>query len=270
MSAASALDLDHAAAPVVRRVEQVMGMPISLALRGRHAGTAAGDAAWQAVLESLRRADDVFSTWREETAVSRLGRGELSVAECPPEVGEVLAIGEAARRATAGAFDVRRVVDGRPVLDPSGVVKGWAVDRASAVLRDLDDTDFCLSAGGDLVCFAAAGRPEWRIGIEDPADLTRVVAVVPVRDGAVATSGAAHRGEHVRHALTGLTPVGVTSVSVVHRSLTVADLDATCAYLQGAGAAAWLRSRGRTGVVVATGGVAQVVSGVAGAGVSGA
>ncbi|CAN5457494.1 FAD:protein FMN transferase [soil metagenome] len=247
---------------VVRRVEQVMGMPISLALRGRHAGSATGAAAWEAVLASLRWTDDVFSTWREETVISRLGRGELTIEECPPEVAEVLELGEAARRATDGAFDVRRLVGGRSVLDPSGVVKGWAVDRASAVLRDLDDTDFCLSAGGDMICSAVADRPEWRIGVEDPADPQRILAVVPVRDGAVATSGAAHRGDHVLHAVTGLAPVGVASVTVVHNSLTIADLDATCAYLQGPEAAAWLRARGRTGVVVHPDGMSEVVPGV--------
>mgnify|MGYP001032723230 CR=1 FL=1 len=249
---------------VVRRVEQVMGMPISLALRGRHADTSTGAEAWESVLASLRWSDDVFSTWRAESLISRLGRGELAVTDCPPEVAEVLALGEAARRATGGAFDVRRVVDGRAVLDPSGIVKGWAVDRASAALRDLDDTDFCLSAGGDLVCSAVPDRPTWRIGVEDPRDPTRVLAVVPVRTGAVATSGAAHRVEHVRHAVTGLAPTGVASVTVVHSSLTIADLDATCAYLEGAGAAGWLRERGRTGVVVAPDGAAEVVSGRSG------
>ncbi len=236
-----------------------MGMPISLALRGRHADTVHGARAWEAVLASLRWADDVFSTWRPETAVSRLGRGELTLAECPSEVAEVLGLGEHARRASDGAFDVRRVVDGREVLDPSGVVKGWAADRAAAALRDLDDTDFCLSVGGDVVCWAAVGRPEWRIGVEDPRDPSRVLAVVPVRDGAVATSSAAHRGDHVRDARTGLAPTHVASVTVVHSSLTVADLAATCAYLQGPGAAAWLRARGRTGVVVSTEGTAEVI-----------
>ena len=245
---------------VVRHVAQIMGMPISLALRGRRAGTSVGAAAWEEVQASLRWSDEVFSTWRPESTISRLGRGELAVADCPPEVAEVLAIGEAARRATGGAFAVCRVVDGREVLDPSGVVKGWAVDRASAVLRDLDDTDFTLAAGGDLVCSAVLDRPAWRIGIEDPRDPSRLVAVVPVRDGAVATSGAVHRGEHVRHAVTGRAPAGVASVSVVRSSLTIADVEATCGYLQGAGATAWLRERGRTGVVVMPDGAAEVVS----------
>ena len=102
-----------------------------------------------------------------------------------------------------------------------------------------------------MVCRVAGPvPPDWRIGIEDPRDPTRVVAVVPVRNGAVATSGPAHRGGHVVDARTGAVPDAVASVTVVHDDLTWADIDATAAFALGAGAAAWLRSRGRTGVVV--------------------
>ena len=114
---------------------------------------------------------------------------------------EVLALGELAREQSGGAFDVRRAdPDGGTVLDPSGVVKGWAVDRAARAFDVLAETDFCLSAGGDLVCRTGmAGSPGWRIGVEHPHDPGRVVAVVPVRDGAVATSGTgAPRSPHRR------------------------------------------------------------------------
>jgi thiamine biosynthesis lipoprotein len=234
-----------AEAPVARRVEHVMGVPISLALRGRHAHDEAADAAWAAVLGSLRDADAVFSTYRDDSVVSAIRRGELALADAPAEVHEVLAIGARAERATDGAFSVWR-----PALDPSGVVKGWAVERASAFLRALPDTDFCLSAGGDLVGRAVHG-PAWRIGIEDPHDPARVLAVVPVADGAVATSGTAHRGAHLVDARTGAAPGVVAQVTVVARSLTAADVDATAAYALGSGAAEWLGRRlGRRGLVV--------------------
>ncbi|HRD61549.1 MAG TPA: FAD:protein FMN transferase, partial [Nocardioides sp.] len=67
-------------------------------------------------------------------------------------------------------------------------------------------------------------------GRVDPA---RVVAVVPVRCGAVATSGRAHRGDHVVDARTGRAPDGIASVTVVHAELTSADIDATAAYAMG-------------------------------------
>jgi thiamine biosynthesis lipoprotein len=245
-----------------RHVARVMGMPISLALRGRHADDGRGGNAWVAALAVLRRADAVFSTYREDSFVSRLSRGEITVADCPPEVGDVLALGEQARSESAGAFDVHRPgPDGCPMLDPSGVVKGWAAERAAEALRALPDTDFCLSAGGDLVCRTVdpAGRP-WRIGIEDPRDPRRLVAVVPVHTGAVATSGSAHRGQHVVDARTGLPPSGVASVTVVADSLTAADIDATAAYAQGPDAASWLQGRpGRSGLVVWSDGTTTTV-----------
>jgi thiamine biosynthesis lipoprotein len=230
-----------------------MGMPISLALRGRHADDARGRAAWAATMAVLRDVDRVFSTYRPDSFVSRLDRGELSVGECPPEVAEVLALGERAEAESGGAFGVRRPgPDGALVLDPSGVVKGWAAERAAACLADLPATDFCLSAGGDVLCRTTDDdAAPWRIGIEDPRDPRRLVAVVRVRTGAVATSGTAHRGSHIVHAGTGLPPSGVASVTVVADSLTWADIDATAAYALGRDAARWLGGRsGRTGLVV--------------------
>jgi thiamine biosynthesis lipoprotein len=239
--------------PLRHRVEQIMGLPVTLALRGRHVDDEAAETAWASAVRLLREVDRTFSTYREDSWVSRLGRGEVGVEDCPPEVAEVLALGEQARRESDGAFDVRRTgAHGVGVLDPSGVVKGWAVQRAARLLTGLADTDSCLSAGGDMVCRTAApGSPGWRIGIEDPADPARVVAVVPVRDGAVATSGAAHRGAHIAHGRTGVVPRTVASVTVVADDLTWADIDATAAYAQDAGALTWLRTRpGRRGLVV--------------------
>ncbi len=238
--------------PVRRYVEHVMGMPVSLALRGRHAGDEVARGAWAEAMATLHDVDKVFSTYRADSAVSRLGRGEIMLADCPPEVAAVLALGEEARVASDGAFDVRREADGRVVLDPSGVVKGWAAERAAHPLRLLSDTDACLSVGGDVVCHVA-GRdsPDWRIGVEDPHDRARVVAVVPVRNGGVATSGLAHRGAHLTDARTGLVPTGVASVTVVSDDLIWADLDATAAFAQGPDALRWLCTRqGRRGVVV--------------------
>jgi len=235
---------------VIRRVEHVMGLPISLALRGRHAGDAHGDAAWAAALEVLRAADRTFSTYRADSVISRMNRGVP--VDTPPEVADVLAIGAAAERSSGGAFALRR--DG--VLDPSGVVKGWAAERAAVALAALPDTDFCLSAGGDITCRTGdpAAAP-WRIGIEDPRDPTRIVAVVPIRTGAVATSGTAHRGAHIVDARTGRAPGGLASVTVVGRSLTAVDVDATAAFALGADGERWLTTRGhRAAFVVRTDG----------------
>lgn len=247
------MTVDQPVVPLKRYVEHLMGMPVSLALRGRHVDDAAALDAWHRCLESLRWVDEVFSTYRDDSFVSRLGRGEVSVDDGPDEVREVLDLGDQARRESGGAFDVRRVAaDGTTTLDTDGVVKGWAVQRASAAFAALPDTDYCLSAGGDMVCHVADDtRPAWRIGIEDPQDPSTLTATVEVRRGAVATSGHAHRGHHVVDARTGGVPTAVASVTVLADDLTWADLDATAAYALGPDALTWLRGRpGRRGLVV--------------------
>jgi FAD:protein FMN transferase len=244
---------DVAKAPVHRKVDHVMGMPISLALRGRHACDRYGEAAWTRALAVLHEADRVFSTYRADSFVSRLNRGEVTVADCPPEIAEVLALGELARVQSDGAFDVRRRgPGGRVSLDPRGVVTGWAVQRASQAFDCLTDTDFCLSAGGDMVCRVAdPGRDPWRVGVENPRDPSGLVAVVPMRHGAIATSALSRRGAHIVDARNGETPSGVASVTVVADGLTWADIDATAGFAHGGDALRWLSTRPRrTGVVV--------------------
>lgn len=236
---------------LARYVEHVMGMPISLAVRGRHADDDRGRAAWDAALAVLREADRVFSTYRTDSVITRLGRGELRLADCTPtdaaDITEVLALGEAARRDSGGAFAIER--GGR--LDPSGVVKGWAAQRASLHLAALPDTDFCLSAGGDIVCRTLdADSPPWRIGVENPHDPDRLAAVVPLHTGAVATSGSSRRGAHIVDARTGRPAAGLASVTVIGARLTAVDIDATAAFALGADGEQWISTRGHRAVLV--------------------
>ena len=112
-----------ARAAIARRVEHVMGMPVSLALRGDHTRDDRVEEAWQSALAELRWVDSVFSTWRDDSEVSRLGRGELALEACDPVVAEVMRLGDDARVSSGGAFDVWRTdADGVRRLDPSGVV----------------------------------------------------------------------------------------------------------------------------------------------------
>ena len=153
----------RADAGIHRRVEHVMGMPISLAMRGRYAATPEADRAWQSVINQLREVDQIFSTYREDSVINRLDRGELAPEQCPAEVAEVLQLGREAEQLSAGAFSIMLPsASGRRRLDPSGVVKGWGLQRASQFLAPLDDTDYCLSGGGDIICRTAdLSRPEW-------------------------------------------------------------------------------------------------------------
>jgi thiamine biosynthesis lipoprotein len=207
-----------------------MGMPIGIDVRDADPVDVEPAFVW------LREVDATFSTYRDDSAISRLDRGELSLAGCPPEVDEVLTRCLALERATGGYFSARPA--GR--LDPSGLVKGWAVDGAAERLAAAGAANFCINAGGDVL---ARGRPApdrlWRVGIRHPEQGERLAAVVAVQDLAVATSGDYERGAHIVDPHTGRAPVGLLSVTILGPDLATADAYATAAFAMGAGGPAW-------------------------------
>jgi thiamine biosynthesis lipoprotein len=225
-------------------VEQVMGLPVSVLARG-HLAQPAVTTAVESVYAELRSVDALLSPYREDSEVSRIARGD--VFERHPDTREVAALAEEARALTGGLFDATRP-DG--TWDPSGLVKGWAVERAARHLA-VDGVDWCLNAGGDVVVVCPSGVP-FVVGIEDPLDRTRLAATVPSTGAAVATSGTAARGEHLYDPRSGRAATGVASVTVVGPSLTWADVLATAAFVAGDGALSVVASRpAYTALVVA-------------------
>jgi thiamine biosynthesis lipoprotein len=156
-------------------------------------------------------------------------------------VAEVLALCEAAEARSHGWFSSRYA----GTLDPTGLVKGWAVERASLLLAAAGVPDTCINGGGDIQVSGRRepGRP-WRIGISDPLHPGRFVAVVEgAGQFAVATSGTAERGCHVLDPNSGAPPRnGLASVTVLTRGLTAADAWATAAFARGSTARDWLEA----------------------------
>jgi FAD:protein FMN transferase len=217
---------------VADRVEHVMGMPVRAVVRDAGPPDRYG-AALDDVFGWLRWVDATFSTYDRRSEISRWGRGELALRDAHPLVRDVLGRCARLRGETGGAFDIRFRPGAPP--DPSGLVKGWAIERAAERLAAAGARDFCLDAGGDVV---VRGGP-WRIGIRHPRRRERLAGVLALRDGAVATSGAYERGEHVLDPRTGHPPRGVLGVTVVGPDLGVADGYATAAFALGAAGPAW-------------------------------
>ncbi len=203
----------------------------------RDARTPAIESALHDAVAWLHHVDQVFSTYRPSSAVSRLARREIGLDACPAEVREVLGLCERMGHATDGWFSV--APDG--TLDPSGLVKGWAVECAARILQAAGAHHTCVNGGGDLQLSgeAAPGTP-WRIGIAHPLRPGELCTVVTGRDLAVATSGTAERGAHILDPHTGAPARGLASVTVVGRRLTTTDAYATAAFAMGAGARHWL------------------------------
>jgi thiamine biosynthesis lipoprotein len=221
------------------RVEQIMGTAISLDLRD----LGVSPLAVAAMFDHLRDLDARFSTYRQDSEISRLGRGEVPLDACSPDVREVLERCEALRELSGGYFDIRAH---RPAggLDPSGFVKGWAAEAAAGILDAAGARNYCLNAGGDVI---TRGEPEpgrsWRVGIRHPELPDKLAVVLETRDLAVATSGAYERGAHIIDPHTGKEPDGLLSFTVVGPKLSVADAYATAAYAMSRDGINWVAGR---------------------------
>ena len=228
-------------------VEQLMGMPVSVHVRGDAARTDHADECVAAVFDELRAVDGLFSPYSRDSEVSRIDRGELTGDAAHPLVRQVLDLCETARVRTGGAFDAYRSegsTDGRIRFDPTGLVKGWAAERAAAHLARATGCDVSINAGGDVAAAqGSAGRDYgrgWRVGIEDPRDRSRILAVVSLGTGGIATSGTAARGPHIVRPGDGRPAADLLAVTVVGPSLMWADVLATAAFVRGRQALDWL------------------------------
>ncbi|GIE93325.1 FAD:protein FMN transferase [Paractinoplanes rishiriensis] len=185
----------------------------------------------------LHAVDARFSTYRDDSEVCRLRRGELKPADCSPDLQHVLSACDALWHDTDGYFDAYA----RGPLDPSGYVKGWSVEVASERLVAAGCANHFINAGGDIRTrgHQADGTP-WRIGIRHPSVPDRLSWVLALTDGAVATSGMYERGDHVINPRTGMPSKGLRSVTVVGPTLAMADAYATAALAMGEPALSWL------------------------------
>jgi thiamine biosynthesis lipoprotein len=224
-----------AEAPRTVHVEHCMGTVFSIDIRD----PGSWDEAIDEAVAWLHRVDAVFSTYKDDSDISRLRRRELAVEDTDHHVASVLALCAAVETETSGYFT------GSPgaELDPTGLVKGWAIEQASQLLRARGSHNHAVNGGGDIQLAGRAGhdRP-WTVGISDPLDRTRVMTTVTGHDFAIATSGVAERGAHIINPYTAAPADGLASVTVVGRSLTRVDAYATAAFAMGSNALGWIEA----------------------------
>ena len=169
--------------PAATHAEPVMGTVFSFTAVPGSLPACAVRAAIAAACGILHDCDAVFSTWDEASPASRFRRGEVALPQMPPEFAEVLRECRAAKRASDGWFDPWAMPGG---FDPTGLVKGWAVERALAVLRGAGLSGALVNGGGDVAVFGspADGRP-WRVGIRHPWRADALACVVEIGQGPV-------------------------------------------------------------------------------------
>ena len=219
------------------RAVPLMGTVFSFDLRDQ----VIDPAVLEAAVQTLRELEARFSPYIPDSEISRIGRGELALEAASRDVQYVLAVCRTLRAGSGGVFDPWGWrADGR--LDPSGFVKGWAVDEAGDQLEAAGVRHYAINAGGDLRLRGSptAGRA-WQVAVRHPADPGRRLVTLSIHDGAVATSGPYERGEHIRHP-DGLVPRTWTSLTVVGPMLAFADAYATTALAMGETGLAWVEA----------------------------
>jgi thiamine biosynthesis lipoprotein len=204
-----------------------MGMPVTLEV----VGGMAPEAVFEAVFGYFEYIDATFSTYKEHSEISRINRRELALERASADMRTIFALAEQTRQETYGYFDIAR--GGR--YDPSGIVKGWAIDRAADILRDREFGNFYVDAGGDIqVAGNNAEGQDWRVGIRNPFNLREIVKVLAVTDCGVATSGTSIRGQHIYNPNDpGQSIAEIVSLTVIGPDIYEADRFATAAFAMG-------------------------------------
>jgi thiamine biosynthesis lipoprotein len=212
-----------------RRAANLMGTVASIVVRDQVVDPAVVDDAFA----EMERIEDLFSTFRPASDVSRLSRGELSLASAHPDVRFVIETCDALATLSGGRFQHRFDDSGR--IDPAAFVKGWAGDRAASVLRDAGIHRYAVNVGGDVLSVGGSMEEPWAVGIQHPFQHGEVAAILRLTDGAVATSGSYERGRHIRGGAATL-----ASVTVVGANLGMADALSTAVYASDFDDITWL------------------------------
>jgi thiamine biosynthesis lipoprotein len=220
-------------------VEDVMGMAVSIDIRDPVEAKVLDD-----VVRWFHHVDATYSTYKNDSPISRYGRGVLTPADLTAEITDVLQLCDELRVDTDGAFDPWSVTaPNGTMFDPSGVVKGWAVECAAERLEAHGCTNFCLNAGGDIAIRGTISPGvAWRIGLRHPYQERALAQVLQVSGPfGIATSATYERGQHIVDPATKAPAAAVASATVVGPSLTFADAYATAVFVKGVDGLEWLQ-----------------------------
>ena len=209
----------------MKQTKIIMGMPITVEIIGE-----AFSGSIENLFKYFRSIDNRFSTYKNSSEISRVNAG-LPRSYWSPEMKTVIELCDQTKVLTKGYFDISR----HGKLDPSGLVKGWAVNNAAQQLINSGTTNFYIEAGGDIqVNGLNADNQPWAIGIRNPFKTAEIIKVVQLSDQGMATSGTYIRGQHIYnpysrdHEIT-----DINSLTVIGPNVYEADRYATAAFAMG-------------------------------------
>ena len=215
----------------MKQTRLMMGMPITIEIIDADVSDDTISTAITRGFDYFDYVDHKFSVYKLDSEISQINRGELSIATASEDMQTVFALAEQTKQDTSGYFDIYR--NGR--IDPSGLVKGWAIFNVAELIRNAGSKNFYVDAGGDIQAFGCnpMGHP-WRTGIRSPFNMHQIVKVVAISDAGIATSGNYIRGEHIYNPLDPVSlSTEIVSLTVIGPNVYEADRFATAAFAMG-------------------------------------
>jgi FAD:protein FMN transferase len=216
----------------MRRVEQIMGLPISIDIPNCD-----DESVFNEAFTRFHKIDERFSTYKPDSEVSQFRDGHISEGGLSAELKKVIAECKKAQAETNGYFSAWAA----GAFDPSGYVKGWAIVEAGKTIEKQGYDTLCIGAGGDILARSNSDKV-WQIGIQDPTDKTKILNKLSISNGAVATSGNYERGVHIINPKTGKPADELLSVTIIGPDIIKADVLATACFAMGEKAAEFMKS----------------------------
>ena len=152
----------------------------------------ATDEAVNEVFSYFHYIDEKFSTYKKSSEISKINRGELVFSDYSLEMQKILTLCQETKNQTKGYFNIEI----KRKIDPSGLVKGYAIFEGAKILQKKGYKNFYVEIAGDIQVFGKnKNKEKWKVGIQNPFNLKEIVRVVKISDRGIATSGNYQRGD---------------------------------------------------------------------------
>ncbi len=212
----------------MRQERAIMGMPISIEI----VDVDVTQSDFDKVFDFFVYVDEKFSTYKNSSETSQINQGIIRENEYSDDMKEVIRLCSETARQTNGYFTTVAL---DASFDPLGLVKGWAIYKASLILDDLGLKNYFIEAGGDVQTKGKNINGEnWNVGIRNPFVKNEIIKVLYLSGQGIATSGTYARGQHIVNTLKPNLPITeIVALTVVGPNIYEADRFATAAFAMG-------------------------------------
>ncbi len=241
----------------MKQTQLIMGMPITVEI----IDSQADDNSLKLVFDYFKYVDEKFSTYKNTSEIMKINRGEIDEINYSDDMKEIFELSEKTRKETDNYFDIKKF-DGS--YDPSGLVKGWAIYKASLLLKENGFNNFCIEAGGDIETSGLNNEGKaWTIGIRNPFKNKEIVKVLESKNKGIATSGNYIRGNHIYNPKNKKEKLeDIVSMTVIGPNIYEADRFATAAFAMGKNGIMFIENlQGFEGYMIDKNGMATMTNG---------